>query len=152
MSPDPTLLADSIRALVMIEFFALLGQSVAIILLYGRARRLASKALDLPKAKSRQMGLLPTHVTLVSLTFLALAAESAARTWARVGTGVTGWSIFNAVFFFLGNIALWEVVRFERTRIAEARQMMLFRIDPPRETVAVDEKTHEIEGRFPDST
>ncbi len=114
---DPTFWADSIRALVMVEFF-----------------------------------LLPTHVFLISITFLALALECAMRTWARVGTGVTAWSIFNMVFFALGNFALWKVVTFERTRIAEARRMMLFRIDPPLETVAVDEKTHEVEGRFPDTT
>lgn len=146
---DPTFLADSLRAVVMIEFSILLGQSVAVILLYGQARRLAGQALGVPKAKTRQMGLLPAHVALVSLTFLALAFEAALRTWNRVGTGVTGWAVFNVAFFALGNLALWEVVAFERTRIAESRRMMLFRIDPPEETLAVDEATHDTE-RHPD--
>lgn len=137
---------DSLRALVMGGFFLLLGQSVATFVLYGRARRLAAQALNVPKTKTRQMGLLPMHVALISLTLLALAFESAARTWARVGTGVTLWAVFNVVAFAIGNIALWEVLSFERTRIAETRKMMLFRIDPPHETVTVDEHTHESES------
>lgn len=149
---SPTFWADAIRALVMIEFFTLIGQSVATILLYARARRMADHALGVPKAKTRQMGLLPAHVALVSASLLALAFEVTVRTWNRVGTSLIGWGMFNLLFLGVANLAVWEVLRFERTRVAEARRIMMYRIDPPEETIEVDEVTHDAESHHRDGT
>lgn len=147
MTSDHTVLADSVRAVVMGMAFVLYGQSIAIVWFYLDARRLAAKAMPLPGTRNRQMGLLPTHVILISVSFLVLVAECAIHTWARVGSEITFWAWFNLGAFMLAALALWEVVAFERTRINEARRMIEFSIDPPQEVIGVDEDDHHTERR-----
>lgn len=134
---------DIVRSLSLGLYFVLLGQSVTVILLYRRARILSRLVHGVGRQTSERMGLLPTHVMLVALTFLALATEAAWRTWDRVGDGFSIWAWFNLVIFTLGNVALWAVMRFEHTRVVESRNLMAFRIDPPDQQIVVDENTHQ---------
>ena len=152
MSDDPSFASDVLRSIVMMGLFVLAGQTVATVLLYWHARRLATTAMGIERAKTRQMGLLPMHVALISLSYLSLAVETALHTWHRVGTHLTAWAVFNVAAFVVGNVALWKVNGFERTRIAEHRKMMLYRIDPPAQTIVVDENTHQAKAEPTDKT
>lgn len=143
MMTSPTFWPDSIRALVIAECIVLISQSLAISMLYARARATSAKAQGMSRLAAQQMGLLPNHVLLISLSYLGLAVEATVRTLDRVGTGLTFWSLFNLVFFIIGNAALGVILRFERTRIVETKDTMLYKIDPPSHTVAVHESTHE---------
>lgn len=107
--------SDLLRALAFVLYFAILGQTVAIIWGYLRARRRAAAR------GIKHGGLLPNHVILLGVSLLGADTEAIWQNYVRVGDPLTGYAIVNPVLFMVTNVGLFLVMRYEWRRYATSK-------------------------------
>ncbi len=109
--------ADWLRVVAFVLYFVILGQTVAIIVGYLRARRYAA-------AKGiKHGGLLPNHVVLLGVALLGADTQAIWQNYIRIGGPLSAYSLVNPVLFLVTNFGLYLVMRYEWRRFSTGRDV-----------------------------
>ncbi len=109
------MISDWLRSIAFVLYFLILGQTVAIILGYLRARRRAAAQ------GIKHGGLLPNHVVLLGVSLLCADTEAIYQNYVHVGNPLTAYAILNPILFMVTNIGLYLVMRYEWRRFSTRR-------------------------------
>ena len=103
---------DLLRAAAFVLYFAILGQTVAIVVGYLRWRRHeAANGI-------KHGGLLPNHVIILGVSLIGVDSEAVWQNFVRIGEPLTGYAILNPVLFVVTNFGLYLVMRYEWRRFS----------------------------------
>lgn len=108
-----TVWADIFRIVAFVLYFLILGQTLAIVVAYFRAREHIRKTDPRPHG-----GLLPNHVILLGVSLIGADTEAVIQNYQRIGGHFTTYGFVNPVLFLVTNYGLYLVMRFEWRRIA----------------------------------
>lgn len=109
--------SDVMRIILALLFCGIAAQIIWILFYYGRVYQ----AIKVAKNKNKK-GMLPLHVLVVSVLFLALAAEALWHHFSRLGLPGDNLIWYDVVVFGGSNYGIWLVLRYEYLRHKAGRK------------------------------
>lgn len=104
--------ADVLRVLAFVLYFLILGQALATVAAYFRARTHIKQVNPHPHG-----GLLPNHVILLGASLIGADTECIIQNYQRIGHDFTLYALINPTLFLVTNVGLYLVMRYEWRRI-----------------------------------
>lgn len=104
------MIGDWVRTANVVLYFLMVGQSAAVLGFYLAVVRHGRQA------GRKHIGLLPLHVLVVTVLFLALGAEALITNLQHLTRPARLWTYVNLAIFAVGNYGLLLVLRYERRR------------------------------------